>query len=157
MVEIRNNNLHKNIDFANPPFNKNQSMSEPQYTANQNFLSIFQNNPKWRPSQPPYLIISCSRSSSSRCLFKTSSIIFLSSSLRWVRSGIGGRDGRRVVAIFIYVKMSSFLLTKYHIKSALSLAVMIFYDNDRQNFLDFLLHPCFTLLYPDKQAVKAPY
>jgi len=46
--------------------------------------------------QPPYRIISCSRSSSSRCRRSTSSMIFLSSSLRCDRSGIGGRLGRRV-------------------------------------------------------------
>lgn len=58
-------------------------------------------------SQPPYRIISCSRSSSSRWRFKTSSIIFLSSSFKWDRSGIGGRDGRRVADISPSVQIYS--------------------------------------------------
>lgn len=42
---------------------------------------------------------SCSRSSSSRWRRKTSSITRRSSSVRWLRSGMGGKEGRRDVAI----------------------------------------------------------
>jgi len=44
-----------------------------------------------------YLSISCSFSSSSRCLRSTDSMICRSSSVRWLRSGIGGSDGRRPI------------------------------------------------------------
>lgn len=45
-------------------------------------------------SQSTNLSISCSFSSSSLCRWITDSMIFRSSSVRWLRSGIGGRDGR---------------------------------------------------------------
>ena len=41
-----------------------------------------------------YLSISCSLSSSSFCRWMTDSMICLSSSVRWERSGIGGSEGR---------------------------------------------------------------
>jgi len=44
-----------------------------------------------------YLNISCSFSSSSRCLRSTDSMIWRSSAVRWLRSGIGGSDGRRPI------------------------------------------------------------
>jgi len=43
------------------------------------------------------LSISCSFSSSSRCRSSTDSMIWRSSAVRWLRSGIGGRDGRRLI------------------------------------------------------------
>ena len=44
-----------------------------------------------------YLSISCSLSSSSFCLSMTDSIISRSSGVKWLRSGMGGREGRRLL------------------------------------------------------------
>ena len=49
--------------------------------------------------RPLYLRISCSFSSSSFCRWMTDSMICRSCSVRWARSGMGGREGRRATDI----------------------------------------------------------
>lgn len=110
---------HPNINVINGYYSSEYLVSDYQraymvISHNTPYLVIYTNlrtspvvKPKWRklpPDEPgegngwgkrgTHLRISCSFSSSSLCLWITDSMIDLSSSVKWVKSGIGGRDGR---------------------------------------------------------------